>query len=74
MILTFVLVERNAETVAIKLKEMCVNVNKVYGYVVVYRSKMRHVYCKYEDEIRCDIKVVLYFLPFCLLIGKMKNH
>ena len=28
MILTFVFVERNAVTVAVKLKKMCVNVNK----------------------------------------------
>ena len=74
MILTFVLVERNAETVAVKLKEMCVNVNKVYGYVVVYRSKMRHVYCKYKDDIRCEGTVVPYFLPLCSLIGKMNNQ
>ena len=70
MILTFVFVERKAVTVAVKLKKMCVNVNKGRGYVVVYRSKMRHVYCKYEDNIRCDGTVVLYFLPLCLLIGK----
>ena len=74
MILTFVFVERNAVTVAIKLKKMCVNVNKGRGHVVVYRSKMRHMYCKYKDEIRCDGTVVLYFLPLCLLIGKMNNQ
>ena len=74
MILTFVFVERNAETVAVKLKKMCVNVNKGRGYVVVYRSKMRHVYCKYKDDIRCDGTVVLYFLPLCSLIGKMNNQ
>ena len=74
MILTFVFVERNGVTVAVKLKKMCVNVNKGHGYVVVYRSKMRHMYCKYEDDIRCDGTVVLYFLPMCLLIGKMNNQ
>ena len=51
MILTFVFVERNAVTVAVKLKKMCVDVNKGCGYVVVYRSKMRHMYCEYEDNI-----------------------
>ena len=71
MILTFVFVEHNAVTVAVKLKKMCVNVNKGRGYVVVHRSKMRHMYCKYEDDIRCDRTVVLYFLTLCLLIGKM---
>ena len=74
MILTFVFVERNAVTVAVKLKKMCVNVNKGRGYVVVYRSKMSHVYCKYEDDIRCDGTAVLYFLPLCLLIRKMNNQ
>ena len=54
MILTFVIVEHNVVTVAVKLKIICVNVNKERGYVVVYRSKMRHVYCKHEDDIRCD--------------------
>ena len=74
MILTFVFVERNPKLVAVKLKKMCVNVNKERGYVVVYRSKMRHVYCKYEDDIRCEGTVVLYFLPLCSLIGKMNNQ
>ena len=59
MILTFVFVERNAVTVSVKLKKMCVNVNKGRGYVVVYRSNMRHMYCKYEDDLRCDGAVVL---------------
>ena len=46
MLLTFGFVERNAEMVAVKLKKMCVNVNKGRGDVMVYRSKMRHMYCK----------------------------
>ena len=74
MILTCVFVERNAVTVAVKLKKMCVNVNKGHGYVVVYRSKMRHMHCNYKDDIRCDRKVVLYFLPLGSLIGKMNNQ
>ena len=74
MILTFVFVEGNAVTVAVKLKKVCVNVNKGRGYVVVYRSKMRHMYCKYEDDIRCDGTVVLYLLPLCLLIGTMNKQ
>ena len=74
MILTFVFIERNAVTVAAKLNKMCVNVIKGRGNVVVYRSKLRQMYCKYEDDIRCDRTVVLYFLPLCLLIGKMNNQ
>ena len=74
MILTFVFVERNAVTVAVKLNKMCVNVNKGRGYVVVYRSKMRHMYCKYEDDIQCDGTVVLYFLHLCSLIRTMNNQ
>ena len=74
MILTFVLVERNAVMIAIKLKKMCVNVNKGRGYVVVYRSKMRHMYCKYEDDIRCDGTVVRYILPLCSLIRTMNKQ
>ena len=74
MILTFVFVERKSVTVAVKLKKNCVNVNKGRGYVVVYRSKMSHMYCKYEGDIRCDGTVVLYFLPLCSLIGKMNNQ
>ena len=74
MIFTFVFVERNAVIIAVKLKKMCVNVDKGRGYVVLYRSKMRHVYCKYEDGIQCDGTVVLYFLPLCSLIGKMDNQ
>ena len=63
-------VERNAVMVAVKLKKMCVNMNKGRGYVVVYRSKIRQVYCEYKDDIRCDGTVVRYSLPSCLLIGK----
>ena len=74
MIITFVFVERNAVTVAVKLKKMCVNMNKGRGYVVVYRSKKRHVYCKYEDDIRCDVTLVRYLLPLYLLIGKMNKQ
>ena len=74
MILTFLFVERNAVMIAVKLKKMCVNVDKGRGYVVVYRPKTRHMYCKYEDDIRCDRTVVLYFLPLSLLIWKMNNH
>ena len=67
MILTFVFVERNAITVAVKLKKMCVNVTKGRGYVMVYRSKMRHMYFKYKDNIQCDRTVVLYFFPLCFI-------
>ena len=74
MILTFVFFERNAVTVAVKLKKICVDVNKRRGDVVVYRSKMRHMYCKYEDDVRCEGTVVLYFLPLSLLICKMNNQ
>ena len=63
MILTFLFVEGNVVIIAVKLKKMCVNVEKGRGYVVLYRLKMRHIYCKYEDDIRCDGTVVLYFLP-----------
>ena len=65
MILTFVFVERNTETVAVKLNKRYVNVNKGRGYAVVYWSKKRQLYCKYEDDIQCDGTVVLYFLPLC---------
>ena len=47
-------VNRNAETVAVQIKKTGVNMNKGRGYVVVYRSKKRQVYCEYEDDIRCD--------------------
>ena len=74
MRLTFVFFERNAVMVAIKLKKMCDNVNKGRGDVVVYQSNSRHMNCKYEDNIQCDRTVVLYFLPLCLLIGKMNKQ
>ena len=50
MILTFVFVNRNAVTVAVKIKKMCVNMNKGRGYVVEYRSKKSQVYCEYEEK------------------------
>ena len=74
MILTFVFVNQNAVTVAVKIKKTCVDMNKGRDYVVVYRSKNRQVYCEYEDDIRCDGTVVWYILPLCLLIGKMNKH
>ena len=74
MILTFVFVERNTVMIAVKLKKMRVNVDKGRGYVVVSRSKMRHMYCKYKDDIQCDGTVVLYFLPLSLLIWKINNQ
>ena len=74
MILTFVFVNRNAVTVAVKIKKMHVNMNKGRGYVVLYRSKNRQVYYEYENDIRCDGTVVRYILPLCSLIGKMNKH
>ena len=44
MILTFVFVDRNDVTVAVKKKKMCVKMNKGRGYVVVYLSKKRQAY------------------------------
>ena len=58
MIITFVLVHRNAVTVDVNIKKTCVNMYKGRGYVVVYRSKKRQVYCEYKDDIRCDGTVV----------------
>ena len=72
MILTLVFVERNAVNVAVKLKKMCVNVNKGRGYVVVYWSKIIRVYCEYEHDVRYNGTVVRFSLPSCLLIGKME--
>ena len=74
MILTFVLDKHNTVTVAVKITKKCVNMSKGRGYVVVYRSKKRQVYCEYKDDIRCDGTVVRYILPLCLLIGKMKSQ
>ena len=74
MILTFVFFEHNAVTIDVKLNKICVNVNKGRGYVMVYRLNMRHMYCKYEESIRCDGTVVLYFVTLSLLIWKMSNH
>ena len=51
MILTFVFDHRNAVTVAVNITKKCVNMNKGRGFVVVYRSKKRQVYCEYEDDI-----------------------
>ena len=69
MILTVVFVERNAFFDCCKIK-----VDKGCDYVVVYRSKIRHMYCFYEEDIRCDRTVVLYFSPLSLLIWKMNNQ
>ena len=74
MILTFVFVNQNAVMVAVKINKMCVDMNKGRGYVVVYWSKKRQVYCEYEDDIRCDGTVVRYILPLCLFIGKMNKQ
>ena len=74
MILTFVFVNRNAVTVAVNIKKTCVNMNKGHGYVVVYRSKNRQVYCEYEDDIKCDGPEVRYSLLLCLLIGKINKE
>ena len=67
-------VNRNAETVAVRIKKTCVNTNKGRGYVMVYRSKNRQVYKEYEDDIQYDGTVVQYILPFCLLIRTMNKH
>ena len=58
MILTLVFVNRNDVTVAVNINKTCVNMNKGRGYVVVYRSKKRQVYCEYEDDIKHDETVV----------------
>ena len=63
MILTFVFINRNAVTVAANIKKKCVNMYKGHGYVVVYRSKIKQVYCEYKDDIKCDGIVVRYILP-----------
>ena len=74
MILTFLFVNQNAVTIAVKIKKICVNTNKQHGYVVVYRSKKRQVFCEYEDDIRCDGTVLRYILPLCSLIRKMNKQ
>ena len=71
MILTFVFVNLNAVTFAVNIKKTCGNMYKGRGYVVVYRSKIRQVYCEYKDDIKCDVMVVWYSLPSCLLIGEI---
>ena len=58
MIITFVFFNRNAVTVAVNIKKTCINMNKGRGYVVVYLSKKRQVYCEYEDDIKHDETVV----------------
>ena len=65
MVLNFVFVNRNAETVAVQIKKMCVNMNKGRGYVMVYCSKNRQVYKEYEDDLRCDGTWVRYISPLC---------
>ena len=67
-------VNRNAETVAVQINKMCVNTNKVYGYGMVYRSKLRQVYKEYEDDIQCDGTVVQYILHLCSLIRTMNKQ
>ena len=74
MILTFMFVNSNAVKVAVNIKKTCVNMYKGRGYVVVFRSKIRQVYCEYEDDMQCDGMVVRYSLPSCLLIRKMKSQ
>ena len=65
---------RNAETVAVQIKKMCVNTNKGRGYDMVYRSKKRQLYKEYEDDILCDGTVVRYILPLCSLIRTMNKQ
>ena len=71
MKLTFMFVNCNAVTVAVNINKTCVNMYKGRGYVVVYWSKIRQVYCEYEDDIKCDGTVVRYSLYSCFLIGEM---
>ena len=63
MILTFVFVNRNAETVAVNITKKCVNMNKGRDFFVVYRPKKRQVHCEYKDDIKCDGTVVWYIIP-----------
>ena len=74
MILTFVLVNRNAVMVAVKMNKTCFHMNKGRGYVVVYRPKKMRVYCEYDDYLRSDRTVVRYILPLCLLLRKMNKQ
>ena len=74
MILTFVYDNCNAVMVAINIKKTCVNINKGRGYVVVYWSKKRQVFCEDKDDIRFDGTVVRYSLPLCSFIGKMNKQ
>ena len=67
-------VNRNAETVGVKIKKTCVNTNKGRVYVMVYQSKKRQVYKEYKDDIQCDGSVVRYILPLCSLIRKMNKQ
>ena len=68
------LVNRNAETVAVQIKKTCVNTNKGRGYVMVYWLKKRQVYKEYKDDIRCEGTVVQYILPLCSLIRTMNKQ
>ena len=36
------------------------------GYVVVYSSKIKHMYIFSEDDIQCDGTILLYILPLCI--------
>ena len=67
IILTFVFVNCNTETVAVNIRKTCVNTNKGRVYVMVYWSKKRQVYKEYKYDIRCDGTVVRYILPLCSL-------
>ena len=53
---------------------VAINEHKGLGYVVVYQSKKRQVYCEYEDDIRCDGTLVRHILPLCSLIGKANKQ
>ena len=78
MILTFVFVNRNTVTVAVNIKKTCVNINKGRGYVVVYRSKKRQVYCEYDVDIRCPQNItenisLSYFPISNVLVGPVRS-
>ena len=72
MILTFVFVYCHASTVSVNINKLCDNMYKRRGYVVVYGSKKRQVYCEYVNNVSCDGTVLRFSLPSCLLIGKIK--